>query len=144
MAIYGEAKRMMDDASAKAFQILSSIPDSPDAGESADNKKGFDRYTALVANYRTLSSQVANGVSRGQLIRNELNRLSSERDQLARLSASFSADSRELDSAEAEIKAKKEKLSALQSRRASLGLFAGKQKKKSTAIHMFCKPRLIL
>ena len=138
-AIYSKAKQIIDTATTeaeidKAIQMLSSIPDYLDSSDLAGScknewKKYFDRYTVLVANYKALS-QKANGASREQQIKNEINKLSSEKSRLERLATSFPNDNRELDSTEAEIKSKKEKISALQTERASLGIFAGKRKKE--------------
>ncbi len=138
-ATYTKAKQIIDNAATeaeidKAIQMLLSIPDYLDSGELAGKckeewKRNFDRYTVLIANYKALS-QRASGVSREQLIKNEINKLSSEKNQLERLATSFPNDSRELDSTEAEIKSKKEKIAALQTERASLGIFAGKRKKE--------------
>lgn len=138
-AIYSKAKQIIDTATTeaeidKAIQMLSSIPDYLDSSELAgacknEWKKYFDRYTVLVANYKALS-QKASGVSREQQIKNEINKLSSEKSRLEQLATSFPNDNRELDSTEAEIKSKKEKISALQTERASLGIFAGKRKKE--------------
>ena len=138
-AIYSKAKQIIDTATTeaeidKAIQMLSSIPDYLDSSELAGTcknewKKYFDRYAVLVANYKALS-QKANGASREQQIKNEINKLSSEKSRLERLATSFPNDNRELDSTEAEIKSKKEKISALQTERASLGIFAGKRKKE--------------
>lgn len=138
-AIYSKAKQIIDTATTeaeidKAIQMLLSIPDYLDSSDLAGScknewKKYFDRYTVLVANYKALS-QKASGASREQQIRNEINKLSSEKSCLERLATSFPNDNRELDSTEAEIKSKKEKISALQTERASLGIFAGKRKKE--------------
>ena len=138
-AIYTKAKQLINNATTedeinKAIQILTSIPDYLDAKELADKcmeewKRNFERYTVLVSNYKVLS-QKTNGVSREQQIKNEINKLSSEKNQLARLVVSFPNDRCELDSTESQIKSKKEMISALQTERASLGLFAGKRKKE--------------
>ena len=138
-AIYTKAKQLINNATTedeinKAIQILTSIPDYLDAKELADKcmeewKRNFERYTVLVSNYKVLS-QKTNGVSREQQIKNEINKLSSEKNQLARLVVSFPNDRCELDSTESQIKSKKEMISALKTERASLGLFAGKRKKE--------------
>ncbi len=138
-AIYSKAKQIIDRAATeaeidKAIRLLSSIPDYLDSSELAGTCKGewkkcLDRYTALVANYKALS-QKASGVSREQQIKNEINKLSSEKSRLERLATSFPNDSRELNSTETEINSKKEEISALQTERASLGIFARKRKKE--------------
>ena len=138
-AIYTKAKGIIDSATTeseidKAIQMLSSILDYLDAKELADKcmeewKRNFERYTVLVSNYKVLS-QKTNGASREQQIKNEINKLSSEKNQFARLVVSFPNDRCELDSTESQIKSKKEMISALQTERASLGLFAGKRKKE--------------
>lgn len=138
-AIYTKAKQLINNATTedeinKAIQILASIPDYLDSKELADKcmeewKRNFERYTVLVSNYKVLL-QKTNGVSREQQIKNEINKLSSEKNQLARLVVSFPNDRCELDSTESQIKSKKEMISALQTERASLGLFAGKRKKE--------------
>ena len=68
----------------KATQMLSSISDYLDSRELAGRckeewKKDFDRYTTLIANYKTLS-QKTNGVSREQQIKNEINGLFTEKE----------------------------------------------------------------
>ena len=115
-AIYTKAKQLINNATTedeinKAIQILTSIPDYLDAKELADKcmeewKRNFERYTVLVSNYKVLS-QKTNGVSREQQIKNEINKLSSEKNQLARLVVSFPNDRCELDSTESQIKSKK-------------------------------------
>lgn len=138
-AIYSKAKQIIGTATTEAeidnaVKMLMSISGYLDSEALANCckeewKKDFDRYTILIANYKALA-QKASGVSREQQLKNEINRLDSQKTQLERIMSSFPADLKELEVAENEIKIKKEKISSLQTERDSLGLFAGKRKKE--------------
>ena len=92
-------------------------------------KKDFDRYKLLVENYRTLSPKTS-GVSKEQQLRNTIKNLSSEKAKLEQILNSFAENYNKLTSTKSEIESTKEKISALQQERSTLGLFAIKRKKE--------------
>lgn len=144
--IYNRGKKLLENAAAedacmeaeKVFESILQYKDSAalvkECREKAEILKKEDlfaeaRFQELLSEYRTLSKKVKSH-SEEQQIREQIEKLSVEKEEVTQLAAAFPENSRALAEAEQESAAKKEKRDALQKERVSLGIFAGKRKKE--------------